>query len=297
MTRVLLISHEPEAAPALIGRILGERGVHTQLHTVLADPSDPDTDFPDPTGFDAVISFGSFANAYDETAQRWVEPETALVRSIVDQDVPYLGVCFGGQLLATALGGSVLPAPFEEIGWIEIEPVAGVEHPVPTGPWFQWHLDVFTPPADATVLATSPAGAQAFRLRDNLALQFHPEVNPAVLQEWMITDRDQLRECGVDPDELLERTARETTKARTRAEAVVRAFLDSVNADDHITTSNRSRYFATTDTVTMWLENSLPDTEIGDEEMYQHVSFRVTSNGVTSPWTAWEDSPEQQFSK
>ena len=72
---------------------------------------------------------------------------------------------------------------------------------------------------------------------------------------------------------------------------------DSINADDHITTSNRSRYFATTDTVTMWLENSLPDTEIGDEEMYQRVSFRVTSNGVTSPWTAWEDSPEQQFSK
>ena len=62
-------------------------------------------------------------------------------------------------------------------------------------------------------------------------------------------------------------------------------------------TANRSRYFATTDSVTMWLENSLPDTEIGDEEMYQHVSFRVSSNGVTSPWTAWEDSPEQQFSK
>lgn len=72
---------------------------------------------------------------------------------------------------------------------------------------------------------------------------------------------------------------------------------DSINADDHITTSNRSRYFATADSVTMWLENSLPDTEIGDEEMYQHVSFRVSSNGVTSPWTAWEDSPEQQFSK
>lgn len=72
---------------------------------------------------------------------------------------------------------------------------------------------------------------------------------------------------------------------------------DTINADDHITTSNRSRYFATADSVTMWLENSLPDTEIGDEEMYQHVSFRVSSNGVTSPWTAWEDSPEQQFSK
>ena len=45
----------------------------------------------------------------------------------------------------------------------------------------------------------------------------------------------------------------------------------------------------------MWLEKALPDTEIGQEEMYQHVSFRVESNGVTSPWTDWEDSPEQSF--
>ena len=70
---------------------------------------------------------------------------------------------------------------------------------------------------------------------------------------------------------------------------------DTINADEHIWTSNRSRYFATTSTVTMWLEKALPDTEIGQEEMYQHVSFRVESNGVTSPWTDWEDSPEQSF--
>ncbi len=70
-----------------------------------------------------------------------------------------------------------------------------------------------------------------------------------------------------------------------------------LNADDHITSSARNRYFATTDTVTMWLESGLPDTELGDEEMIQRVRFNVTSNGVTSPWTAWEESPMQQFSK
>ena len=63
MARVLLISHEPEAAPALIGEVLRERGHETRTHVVLADPSAPDTAFPDPTGFDAVIAFGSFANA------------------------------------------------------------------------------------------------------------------------------------------------------------------------------------------------------------------------------------------
>ncbi len=70
-----------------------------------------------------------------------------------------------------------------------------------------------------------------------------------------------------------------------------------LNNDDHISTTTHNRYFASTDTVTMWAEVSLPDTEIGDEEMYQQVSFRVSSNGVTSPWTAWELSPVQQFSK
>ena len=70
-----------------------------------------------------------------------------------------------------------------------------------------------------------------------------------------------------------------------------------LNGDDHITSSARNRDFPSTDTVTMWLESPLPDTELGDEEMIQRVRFNVTSNGVTSPWTAWEESPMQQFSK
>ena len=69
------------------------------------------------------------------------------------------------------------------------------------------------------------------------------------------------------------------------------------NGDDHISTTTHNRTFDVTDTVTMWAEVSLPDTELGDEEMYQQVKFQVTSNGVTSPWTAWELSPVQQFSK
>ena len=107
MARVLLISHEPEAAPALIGEVLRERGHETRTHVVLADPSAPDTAFPDPTGFDAVIAFGSFANAYDDGARPWVEPEIALIRDMLEQEVPYLGVCFGGQLPAESLGGHV----------------------------------------------------------------------------------------------------------------------------------------------------------------------------------------------
>jgi len=71
-----------------------------------------------------------------------------------------------------------------------------------------------------------------------------------------------------------------------------------LNGDDHISTTVHNRHFSSTDTVTMWAEVSLPDTELGDEEMYQQEQFQVTSdNGVISAWTAWELSPVQQFSK
>ena len=73
---------------------------------------------------------------------------------------------------------------------------------------------------------------------------------------------------------------------------------DNWGDDDHITTSLRNRHFSTTDTVTMWLKFPLPNTEINDESMYQHVRFEVTGDdGWHSGWTSWEDSPIQVFSK
>ncbi len=50
----------------------------------------------------------------------WLQPEIAWVREAVDRDIPVLGICFGGQLLARALGGSVAPGPKAEIGWTPI---------------------------------------------------------------------------------------------------------------------------------------------------------------------------------
>lgn len=227
MTRVLLISHEPEAAPALIGRILGERGVDTYLHTVLADPSEPDTDFPDPTGFDAVISFGSFANAYDETAQRWVEPETALVRSIVDQDVPYLGVCFGGQLLARSLGGSVERAPVaeQEIGLMTLDADPGL--PIPAGPWFTWHEDRVVLPADVPVLAHNGNAVQLFRQGRAVGTQFHPEADPAVVGSWVQIGPDHIPAHTSGP-ELLADLRENGDRLRRNCEALVDWFLADV---------------------------------------------------------------------
>ena len=130
---VLLISHEPEAAPGMIGAMLRERGVDVHTHVVLADPADPSIDFPEPTQFDAVIAFGSFSNAYAEHSRPWVAAEIDYITRVMELSVPYLGVCFGGQLLSEALGGSVERAPEgrDEIGIVTIGDVSGL--PIPSG--------------------------------------------------------------------------------------------------------------------------------------------------------------------
>ncbi|MFN8050475.1 MAG: gamma-glutamyl-gamma-aminobutyrate hydrolase family protein [Acidimicrobiales bacterium] len=236
MPVALFLHHDANSLTGLVGAIVAELGYEVREHYICTELDSGVSSGPLPTldGVDLLVPLGSRWSVYDhENIGTWIGDEQELVREADRRGIPVLGICFGGQLLASAHGAEVRPAATEEIGWIEIDPAplpdgGIVDLPFATGPWFQWHLDVFAVPEGATLLATSPAGPQAFRLRRNLALQFHPEIDTAVLEEWMITDRDQLRDCGVDPDELLERTAAETEKAHTRAEALVRAFLSEV---------------------------------------------------------------------
>lgn len=232
MAVALFLHHDANSLTGLLGEVVSHLGYEVREHYICRDLDSGQSAGPLPTidDVDLLIPLGSRWSVYDtENIGSWINDELDLVRDADERGIAVLGVCFGGQLLAAAHGGEVKPAALEEIGWIDIEPAPGIDElPFASGPWFQWHLDVFECPPGSTWLASSPAGPQAFRLRKNLGLQFHPEVDGSVLEEWMITDRDQLRDCGVDPDELLARTVSETQKARTRAEALVRAFLTSV---------------------------------------------------------------------
>jgi GMP synthase-like glutamine amidotransferase len=140
----------------------------------------------------AIVVMGGEMHARDDERFPYLAREVELLQDAVAHDVPVLGICLGGQLLARALGADVRPAGLLEGGWVPISPVDGVAgDPVlghlqgPTGV-FSWHVDIFDLPDGATQLATGDVTEQqAFRHGRAWGLQFHPEVDGELFESWL----------------------------------------------------------------------------------------------------------------
>lgn len=227
--QLLLIGHDYLSAGPIEGRFIA-RGYDVESVQVIppdrTDDPGVDFDFPDPRDYDAVLVLGARWSVYSDEVASWVKPELELLRTADESGVPVFGICFGAQMLAHAHGGEVAASPAPEIG---PHVVSGV--PAVAGVWTQWHHDRFVPPADATVVGVNAAAPQAFVLRRNLAVQFHPEVDADSVRGWIEDGgaRDA-RDCGLDPDVLLEHIASLDADIRVRAAALVDYFLDDVAA-------------------------------------------------------------------
>lgn len=219
--RALVIQHERPTPPGLIEPWLRERGAEVEILRI--DEEDPHN--LNPRDYGLIVSLGSEFAAYEDSIG-WISHEIDLLRAATDADVPILGVCFGGQLLARTLGGEVFRSEQEEIGWLPVE----THDPelVSDGPWFQWHFDTFTAPPGAQVLAETSVGPQAYSIGRSLGVQFHPEVTPEIMDAWVRTYRHELDEHGVDPDRLLEETHERSETARTTSLSLFDRFLERV---------------------------------------------------------------------
>ena len=146
------------------------------------------------------------------------------MRRAVESDVPVLGLCFGGQMLARVLGAEGFRSSRSEIGWLPVR----TNDPglVPEGPWFQWHFDSFTEPPGATLIADSDVGPQAFVAGRSIGLQFHPEVTPDIMDDWVRAYRHELDAEGVDPDALLAETLRRAPDNKRMALQLMDRFLE-----------------------------------------------------------------------
>ncbi len=197
--RALVLVHEPGGGPAVLGRALEDRGWVLSEHLIVADLDRPAefSPLPDGSGFELLVVMGSVQSVYDSaTIGAWIGQELDLIRTFHQYGIPVLGICFGGQALAVALGGTVEAAPWPEVGWYDLD---GPANPVGAGPWFEWHHDRFEVPVGAEVLASTDLGPQLFRLGHSVGTQFHPEVDAAHVVNWLDGTSDgYLAEVGVE---------------------------------------------------------------------------------------------------
>ena len=207
--RALVIQHEQPTPGGYVHRWLQERGADQDTYRI-----DVEDRAVDPRDYQMIFSLGSEFAAFDDSVP-WLGKEKQLLLDAARNDVPVLGICFGGQLLARVLGGKSYRSEIAEIGWLPVRSKDPLM--VSNGPWFQWHFDTFTVPPGAELIADSAVGPQAFAIGRSLGVQFHPEVTPEIMDSWVAAYRHELDQEGVDPDLLLIETQRRADETRAAA--------------------------------------------------------------------------------
>jgi GMP synthase-like glutamine amidotransferase len=216
----LILQHGVWGPPGVLGDWAAARGIELDIHH--AQSGAP---LPALNGQAFIASLGSPHNPADLHIPE-IAAELAYVEQAIARDIPVLGLCFGGQMLARVLGGEVSRGDVAEIGWLPVRTTD--PELVPQGPWFQWHFDTFTTPPGATLIAESDVAPQAFVWGRSLGLQFHPEVTPEIMHDWVREYRHELDEEGVDPDALLAETDRNAEENRRTALRLLERYLDQV---------------------------------------------------------------------
>ena len=216
----LVLQHGEWGPPGILGAWAADRGVPLEVHRTDLEPG-----MPALNGHAFVASLGSPHNPTDTHVPE-IAAELELLGEAVDRDLPVLGLCFGGQMLAKVLGGEIEHAPEPEFAWHWID----TDDPerVPEGPWLEWHYDRFTLPPGATELARTPIAVQAFEHGRHLGTQFHPESTMEIVREWANAERNQVRSGGVDGDALLDAGAHHAGAARGAAYKLFDAFWERV---------------------------------------------------------------------
>jgi len=191
MKPIVIVRFSPTEGPGRFAEWLDAQGIRWELVSLDAGQRVP----ADPRPFAGIAMMGGPMSANDDLS--WNVPLLGLLRDAVAADVPVIGFCLGGQLLARALGAKVTRTRAPEIGWSEVvTPDSATREWFGGRPWFttfQWHYDVFGLPRGATRALTNPVNPeQAFVLGKHLGMQCHIEMTRELVETWCHTGTDEL---------------------------------------------------------------------------------------------------------
>jgi len=150
----------------------------------------------------AIVILGGPMSVYDKLP--YLQKEQALIRNAVRNNLPLLGVCLGSQLIAQALGGRVFKGTKKEIGWHDVQLSNEGKKGLFLGTEktkmrvFQWHGDTYELPKTAATLAYTDLYPQAFKIGSAIGIQFHIEVDNALIEEWIRTYEAEVQMEKID---------------------------------------------------------------------------------------------------
>jgi GMP synthase-like glutamine amidotransferase len=193
MRPIAVFRFSPTEGPAHFAEWLDRQSLPWELVAI-------DAGAPVPSDARRYAGIGMMGGPMSVTdALAWIGPLSGLLRDAVAHDVPVIGHCLGGQLLAQALGARVRRTAVPEIGWIDVESTdvdagqawfGGRSRFTP----FQWHYDVFDVPAGAKRVLTNQFNAnQGYVIDDrHIGFQCHIEMTRELVETWCASGADEV---------------------------------------------------------------------------------------------------------
>jgi GMP synthase-like glutamine amidotransferase len=201
---IAIFRASPTEGPGYFATYLDSRGIAWQVVKLDSGDSVP----RDARKYSGLVFMGGPMSVNDDLP--WIAPALELARDAVRKDVPLLGHCLGGQLMAKALGGVVKANPVKEIGWGEVRiadnhvarhwmgnagrgETAAFES-------FHWHGETFSiPPGGTRIMESAHCVNQAFALGRHLGMQCHVEMTRELIESWLASGAQEIAESRASP--------------------------------------------------------------------------------------------------
>ncbi|HSI95060.1 MAG: type 1 glutamine amidotransferase [Methylophilaceae bacterium] len=199
MKPVAIFRHAPTEGPGYFADFLDQKTIPWQLIRIDRGDILPAT----VEDFSGLVFMGGPMSVNDDLP--WIPPVLSLIKEAIAKDIPVLGHCLGGQLMAKAMGGTVGRNPVKEIGWGELT----VPDDDEARRWFgatqyfrgfHWHGETFSIPSGATpVLSSAYCANQAFTMGKHLGFQCHIEMTAEMVRTWCDVGTDEVEASAASP--------------------------------------------------------------------------------------------------
>lgn len=230
MKTALIIRHVPHEGVAGFRQPIEDAGYEVDR----IDVTDPAFASLDLCEADLLIMMGGPMGVYEHAAYPWIRCQMRRLARRLEADRPTLGVCFGAQMVAAALGAEVYPGPAKEVGFhpVTVHDGQGPLRHVDGVPVLHWHGDTFTLPDNVELLASSHVYEhQAFRRgRNLLALQFHAEMGEDPrFDAWIEQSPEDIEAVGHTPHTLRAMQQTHGSRAVAAGRAMIAEWLGGLN--------------------------------------------------------------------